>query len=164
MADTSDKRRRHEGGDSDDVREIRKYANRRLYDLRSSRYINRDDLRRFIAQGETIRVIDDVGGEDITRTLLLQLLAEQELGGKPVLSDTILTELIRYYEHPMQPLLGTYLQRSIETFIAQRHTLQDQFQKVLDAVPGGDLVQDNLKRFLDSQQLFASRGGRRKRD
>ena len=121
-------------------------------------------LRHLIAEGETVRVIDETSGEDITRTLLLQLLAEQELGGRPVLSDTILTELIRYYEHPMQPLLGTYLQRSIEAFIAQRHTLQDQFQRALDAVPGADLLQDNLRRFLDSQQVFARRSGRRKRD
>jgi polyhydroxyalkanoate synthesis repressor PhaR len=137
---------------SEDHREIRKYANRRLYDLRSSRYINRDDLRELIAGGETVHVIDDVSGEDITRSLLLQLLAEQELGGQPVLSDTILTELIRYYQHPMQALLGTYLQKSIEGFIAQRQGLQGQLQKVLDAVPGADLAQDSLKRFFELQQ------------
>ena len=135
-----------------DVREIRKYANRRLYDLRSSRYINREGLRELIAAGENVRVVDDVSGEDITRALLLQLLAEQELGGQPVLSNTILTELIRYYQHPMQALLGSYLQKSMEGFIAQRQGLQGQLQKVLDAVPGGELAQDSLKRFLDLQQ------------
>lgn len=137
---------------SGDVREIRKYANRRLYDLRSSRYINRDGLRDLIADGETVRVIDDVSGEDITRALLLQLLAEQELGGQPVLSDAILTELIRYYQHPMQALLGSYLQKSMESFIAQRQGLQGQIQKVLDSVPGTDLAQDSLKRFFELQE------------
>jgi polyhydroxyalkanoate synthesis repressor PhaR len=150
--------------DEDGVREIRKYANRRLYDLRSSRYINRDDLRALIADGFTVRVIDDVSGEDITRSLLLQLLAEQELGGQPVLSDTILTELIRYYQHPMQALLGSYLQKSIETFISQRNTLQGQLQKVLDAVPGADLAQANLERFLRSQADRFTRGGPGRKD
>ncbi len=137
---------------SEDVREIRKYANRRLYDLRSSRYINRDRLRELIAGGETVRVVDEVSGEDITRALLLQLLAEQELGGEPVLSDAILTELIRYYQHPMQALLGSYLQKSMESFIAQRQGLQGQIQKVLDAVPGADLAQESFKRFLELQE------------
>ena len=151
--------------DDEKLREIRKYANRRLYDLRTSRYINRDDLRELIADGYTVRVIDDVSGEDITRALLLQLLAEQELGGQPVLSDTILTELIRYYQHPMQALLGSYLQKSIETFIAQRQNLQGQLQKVLDAVPGADIAQANLERFFESQNFpFSRRGGRSKRD
>ncbi len=137
---------------SEDVREIRKYANRRLYDLRSSRYINRDRLRELIAGGETVRVVDEVSGEDITRALLLQLLAEQELGGEPVLSDAILTELIRYYQHPMQALLGSYLQKSMESFIAQRQGLQGQIQKVLDSVPGADLAQESFKRFLELQE------------
>lgn len=145
----------------DDVREIRKYANRRLYDLRSSRYINRDGLRDLIAAGERVRVVDEVSGEDITRSLLLQLLAEQELGGQPVLSDAILTELIRYYQHPMQALLGSYLQKSMEAFIAQRQGLQGQLQKVLDTVPGSDLAQDSLKRLLELQQrAFSAAPGR----
>jgi len=139
-----------------DVREVRKYANRRLYDLRSSRYINRDGLRELIAAGERVRVVDEVSGEDITRALLLQLLAEQELGGQPVLSDTILTELIRYYQHPMQALLGSYLQKSMEAFIAQRQGLQGQLQKVLDTVPGSELAQDSLKRLLELQQRALS--------
>ncbi|MEL7043465.1 MAG: polyhydroxyalkanoate synthesis repressor PhaR [Pseudomonadota bacterium] len=143
--------------DRENLREIRKYANRRLYDLRTSRYINRDDLRELIADGYTVRVVDDVSGEDITRSLLLQLLAEQELGGQPVLSDAILTELIRYYQHPMQALLGSYLQKSIETFIAQRQNLQGQLQKMLDAVPGADLAQANLERFFESQNFFFGR-------
>jgi len=150
--------------DGNGVREVRKYANRRLYDLRRSRYINRDDLRALIADGHTVRVVDDVSGEDITRALLLQLLAEQELGGQPVLSDTILTELIRYYQHPMQALLGSYLQKSIETFISQRNSLQGQLQKVLDAVPGADLAQANLERFLRSQTERFTRGGPERKD
>jgi polyhydroxyalkanoate synthesis repressor PhaR len=148
--------------DDDKLREVRKYANRRLYDLRRSRYINRDDLRELIAEGYTVRVVDDVSGEDITRSLLLQLLAEQELGGQPVLSDTILMELIRYYQHPMQALLGSYLQKSIETFIAQRQTLQGQLQKVLDAVPGADIAQSNLERLFDGPGFPFGKNNRRK--
>ncbi len=146
---------------AESVRHIRKYANRRLYDLQRSRYINRDDLRALIAEGETIQVTDDVSGEDITRSLLLQLLSEQELGGRPVLSDAVLTELIRYYEHPMQPLLGAVLQRSIEAFIEQRQGLQGQMQKMLDSIPGADMARDNLRQLAEFQESLL--GGRSKR-
>ena len=143
------------------IREVRKYANRRLYDLQTSRYINREDLRRLIAAGETVRVVDDVSGDDITRALLLQLLAEQELGGQPVLSDTLLTELIRYYEHPMQAVLGSYLQQSMEAFLEQRQGLQGQLEEMLDALPGSDLARENLRRFAEFQKsvLGAATGG-----
>ncbi len=152
-----------DGSTDTGYREIRKYANRRLYDLQSSRYINREDLRSLIASGETVRVIDEVSGEDITRSLLLQLLAEQELGGQPVLSDAMLTELIRYYEHPMQAVLGTYLQQSMEAFLEQRQGLQGQMQKVLDILPGSDLARENLQRFIELQQSMLKAGtmGRR---
>lgn len=139
-------------------REIRKYANRRLYDLAASRYINRDGLRELIAQGENVRVIDDVSGEDITRALLLQLLSEQELGGRPVLSDTILMELIRLCEHPMQAALGSYLQQSIEAFIQQRQSMQEPFRGMSEGFPGSDfsdLVRANLESWMAlSQSMF----------
>ncbi|MEM8491407.1 MAG: polyhydroxyalkanoate synthesis repressor PhaR [Pseudomonadota bacterium] len=149
-----------------EFREIRKYANRRLYDMQESRYINRDDLRTLIADGESVRVVDETSGDDITRSLLLQLLAEQELGGQPVLSDRMLTELIRYYEHPMQAVLGQYLQQTMELFIEQRQGFQGQAQKVLDALPGSDLAKDNLQRFMDWQKSvldpMSSTQGRRR--
>ena len=143
-----------------DVREVRKYANRRLYDVRESRYINREDLRKLIAAGEQVKVIDETSGENITRALLLQLLAEQEQGGQPVLSDRILTELIRYYEHPMQALFASYLQQSMEAFIEQRQSLQGQWQNLLGSVPGvnaGQMARENLDRWMEMQKsLFAS--------
>ena len=148
---------------TESVRHIRKYGNRRLYDLERSRYINRNDLRKLIAEGETVRVTDDVSGEDITRSLLMQLLSEQELGGRPVLSDALLTELIRYYEHPMQPLLGAYLQQSIETFLEQRQSLQGQVDKMLDTIPGAASARDNLRKLLDMQASILGAGGSKDR-
>ncbi len=149
------------------VREIRKYANRRLYDLRSSRYINREELRRLIAGGEQVRVIDESSGDDITRSLLLQLLAEQEQGGTPVLSNEILVELIRYYEHPMQALFARYLQQSMQAFMEQRQGMQGQLQELLDRLPGAELARENLDRWSDLQQelldSLSQRSGRRRR-
>jgi polyhydroxyalkanoate synthesis repressor PhaR len=151
-----------------EYREIRKYANRRLYDLECSRYINRDDLRELITGGHQIRVIDDVSGGDITRSLLLQLLAEQELGGQPALSNAVLTELIRFCNHPMQALLGSYLQQSIEKFVGQRQKLQGQVQKVLDGIPGAgisDIAGIRLDDWLSAQRQFleATLGKKRRR-
>ena len=102
---------------------IRKYANRRLYDTEASRHINKDDVRKLIAAGKDIRIVEDGSGDDITRSVLLQLVAEQELGGKPVLSDQMLTQIIRFSGHPMQGVLGSYLQQSFETFLQQQATL-----------------------------------------
>ena len=107
---------------------IRKYANRRLYDTEASRHINKEDVRKLIASGKDVRIVDEGSGDDITRSVLLQLVAEQELGGQPVLSDQMLTQIIRFYDHPMQGMLCSYLQQSFESFLQQQSTLQEQMQ------------------------------------
>jgi polyhydroxyalkanoate synthesis repressor PhaR len=118
-----------------DARVIRKYANRRLYDTESSKHINHDDVRRLIADGLDVKVIDDTSGEDITRGVLLQLVAEQERGGRPVLSDQMLMHIIRFYEHPMQGVFGAWLQQSFETFLQQQQNLQEQVKNLFGSGP-----------------------------
>src|SRR5215472_7563978 len=76
---------------------IRKYANRRLYDAHDSRHVTLDDLRKLIAGGERIKVVDDKSGEDLTRSILLQIIASQEQFGTPVLSTQLLEAIIRFY-------------------------------------------------------------------
>src|SRR5688572_6002370 len=76
---------------------IKKYANRRLYDAASSRHVTLDDLRRLIVQGEKLKVIDDKTREDITRSVLLQIISEQEHLGRPILTIPVLETLIRFY-------------------------------------------------------------------
>ena len=136
---------------------IRKYANRRLYDTEASRHINKDDVRKLIAAGKDVRITEDGSGDDITRSVLLQLVAEQELGGKPVLSDQMLTQIIRFYDHPMQGVLGSYLQQSFETFLQQQSTLQEQMQELMRNGPFAvmkDVAKQNMEAWQAMQKAF----------
>ena len=136
---------------------IRKYANRRLYDTEASRHINKDDVRKLIAAGKDVRILEDGSGDDITRSVLLQLVAEQELGGKPVLSDQMLTQIIRFYGHPMQGVLGSYLQQSFETFLQQQSTLQEQMQELMRNGPFAvmkDVAKQNMEAWQAMQKAF----------
>ena len=136
---------------------IRKYANRRLYDTEASRHINKDDVRKLIAAGKDVRIVEDGSGDDITRSVLLQLVAEQELGGRPVLSDQMLTQIIRFYDHPMQGVLGNYLQQSFETFLQQQSTLQEQMQELMRSGPFSvmqDVAKQNMEAWHAMQRAF----------
>jgi len=136
---------------------IRKYANRRLYDTEASRHINKDDVRKLIASGKDVRILEDGSGDDITRSVLLQLVAEQELGGKPVLSDQMLTQIIRFYDDPMQGVLGSYLQQSFETFLQQQATLQEQMQELMRSGPFAvmkDVAKQNMEAWQAMQKAF----------
>jgi polyhydroxyalkanoate synthesis repressor PhaR len=99
-------------------RTVKKYANRRLYDTEASRHVTLDGIRQLVAGGEDVVVIDDTTGEDITRSILLQVIAEQEQGGRPILSVEMLRHIIRFYGNPLQELMGGYLERSLDVFMA----------------------------------------------
>jgi polyhydroxyalkanoate synthesis repressor PhaR len=136
---------------------IRKYANRRLYDTEASCHINKEDVRKLIASGHDVRIVDEGSGDDITRSVLLQLVAEQELGGQPVLSDQMLTQFIRFYDHPMQGVLGSYLQQSFESFLQQRSTLQEQMQEMMRSGPFAvmkDVAKQNIEAWQAMQTAF----------
>src|SRR5450631_770075 len=81
---------------------IRKYSNRRLYDTSGSRHVTLDDLRQLVVAGEKIKVVDDKSGDDLTRSVLLQIIAEQEQFGLPVLGCDLLEMIIRFYGGPMK--------------------------------------------------------------
>jgi polyhydroxyalkanoate synthesis repressor PhaR len=136
---------------------IRKYANRRLYDTEASRHINKEDVRKLIAAGEDVQIVDEGSGDDITRSVLLQLVAEQELGGQPVLSDQMLTQIIRFYDHPMQGMLGSYLQQSFESFLQQQSSLQEQMQELMKSGPFAvmqDVARQNMEAWQAMQRAF----------
>lgn len=100
-------------------RVIKKYANRRLYDASQSRHITLDDIRNMIIAGERIKVVEDKTNEDITRLILLQVIADQEQFGHPILSTCLLESLIRFYGNSLQGFLSTHLEKSVETFMHQ---------------------------------------------
>jgi len=101
---------------------IKKYANRRLYDASISRHVTLDDIRRLIVGGEKITVVEDKTGEDITRLILLQVIAEQEHGGQPILSTQTLESIIRCYGNAMEQGMARCLEQSVLRFSHERQT------------------------------------------
>ena len=120
---------------------IKKYANRRLYDASQSRHVTLDDIREFIVQGEKVRVVEDKTGDDITRLILLQVIAEQEQFGKPILSSSVLESIIRFYGNGLQDFMTRYLEKSVETFSAQQEQLQAQVSRLMAQAPVGSLAE-----------------------
>ena len=114
---------------------IKKYANRRLYDASISKHVTLEDIRDLIVRGEKIRVVEDKTGEDITRLILLQVIAEQEQFGKPILTTHLLESIIRYYGGPMQDFMARYLEQSVAAFMRQQESVQQQISQMLTSAP-----------------------------
>ncbi|MGI9322768.1 MAG: polyhydroxyalkanoate synthesis repressor PhaR, partial [Pseudomonadales bacterium] len=103
------------------MRAYKKYPNRRLYDIEGSKYVTVEDIRKEIIQGESISVVDSKTEKDLTRTVLMQIIAEQEDAGRePVLTNRALEQLIRFYGDTMQGIFGKYIEQSIMTFLDQQ--------------------------------------------
>lgn len=108
------------------MREFKKYPNRRLYDIQESKYVTVEDIRKIILEGESISVVDSKTEKDLTRSVLLQIISEQEgEGHEPILTNRVLEQLIRFYGDAMQSVFGRYIEQSIMNFLEQ----QDRFQK-----------------------------------
>lgn len=114
-----------------DVRTIKKYPNRRLYDTHISRYITLHEIRELVLQGVHFRVEDKRTHEDITRSILLQVIAEQEEGGDPIFTNELLEFIIRYYGDPMQNSIGRYLELSARLFQEQQDHFTEQLRQML---------------------------------
>jgi polyhydroxyalkanoate synthesis repressor PhaR len=106
------------------IRIIKKYPNRRLYDTEISSYVTLEDVRQLIVDGESFEVRDARSGKDLTRAVLLQILAEHEDIGQPIFSTQLLTTVIRFYGDSLQGIIGNYLERSIQTFSEQQQQLR----------------------------------------
>jgi polyhydroxyalkanoate synthesis repressor PhaR len=117
-------------------RVIKKYPNRRLYDTALSRYITLEDVRRLVHDGVEFVVRDAQTDEDLTRSILLQIISEQEAGGDPIFTIPALTQIIRFYGDAVQGLASDFLQRSLAAFGAQ----QVQFRRQLDQIVTQDAV------------------------
>ena len=112
------------------LRLIKKYPNRRLYDTKTSSYITLADVKQMVLKQEDFQVVDAKSGEDLTRQILLQIILEEESGGVPMFSSNLLSQLIRSYGNAMQGFMGTYLEKNIRAFQDIQKTLQDQSQKM----------------------------------
>lgn len=127
---------------------IKKYANRRLYDASQSRHITLDDIRSMVIAGERVKVIEDKTNEDITRLILLQVIADQEQFGRPILSTQLLESLIRFYGNSLQGFLSAYLEKSVETFMRQQEVVQSQLARMMTSAPlsaMSELTRHNLE-------------------
>jgi polyhydroxyalkanoate synthesis repressor PhaR len=126
---------------------IKKYPNRRLYDTTASAYITLHDVKKFVLDGVTFEVHDARTNEDLTRSILLQIILEEESGGVPMFTSDMLSNIIRYYGHAMQGLMGSYLERSIGAFHEAQRKFQEQTQSLGGAAPlfGSDAISQVLK-------------------
>ena len=107
-------------------RVIKKYPNRRLYDTTTSTYITLAEVKQLVMASENLVVRDAKTGEDITRSILLQIILEEEAGGAPMFSEAVLANIIRFYGHAMQGFMGSYLEKNIQMFTDMQARLAEQ--------------------------------------
>lgn len=131
-------------------RVIKKYPNRRLYDTVESRYITLADIRRLVVEHIDFVVIDKKSQADITRSILLQVIAEQEHAGEPVMSRDFLSQVIRTYGGQLQGVVGSYLEQSLKLFNAQQREMRDRVRNVVGVDPleaASQVAQKNYQRW-----------------
>ena len=145
-------------------RVLKKYPNRRLYDTATSKYITLEDVRRLVLEGVQFVVRDAKTDEDITRTVLLQVIAEQEEAGQPIFTIPILTQIIQFYGDAVQGLASEFLQRSLVAFGEQQRLFRRQLEDVMakDALSAmSDLTRQNLAMWQDVGGAWFRPGGER---
>ncbi len=138
---------------------IKKYANRRLYNTGSSTYVTLEDLAGMVKNGEDFIVYDAKSGEEITRSVLTQIIFEQEnKGGQNLLPITFLRQLIRFYGDSMQMLVPRYLEVSIESLTREQEKFRQQLSQAFGVGPFGaleDQVRRNMEMFERAFAMFA---------
>jgi len=107
-------------------RVIKKYPNRRLYDTESSAYVTLTQVRELVMKRTPFTVRDAKTGEDLTRSILLQIILEEEAGGAPMFTEAMLANIIRFYGHAMQGFMGSYLEKNIQAFMEIQAKLAEQ--------------------------------------
>lgn len=131
------------------LRVIKKYPNRRLYDTKTSSYITLADVKDLVIKNENFQVVDAKSSEDLTRSILLQIILDEETGGMPMFTSDLLSQLIRFYGNAMQGMVGGYLEKNIHTFIEIQKQLQEQSKNLY-----GDntkINQDMWSQFMNFQ-------------
>jgi polyhydroxyalkanoate synthesis repressor PhaR len=136
------------------IRIIKKYPNRRLYDTEISSYVTVEDIRQLVMTGEAFEVHDAKSGADLTRQVLLQIISErEETGGQPMLSTQLLSQLIRFYGDQLQGFMGSYLEKSLQTFMDQQSQFRTQLNSLIGQSPIG-VLQTTTERNLEIFKQF----------
>lgn len=149
------------------ARTIKKYPNRRLYDTEESRYITLSDVRDLVLQKVDFVVIDKKSGDDITRNILLQVIAEQEQHGEGLMSEDFLSQVIRSYGKVVPGFLTKYLEQSMKLFVNQQQSLRGQVKRVVGVDPVevvADAAQKNFNRWKSLQDEVLRRFSTTTRD
>ena len=138
---------------------IKKYANRRLYNTGTSTYVTLEDLATMVKDGQNFVVYDAKTGEDITRSVLAQIIFEQEnKEGQSLLPITFLRQLIRFYGDSMQMLVPRYLEQSMQSFTGQQDKFREQMAHAFGGVGFGSMeeqVRRNMEMFEKAFSMFA---------
>jgi polyhydroxyalkanoate synthesis repressor PhaR len=114
---------------------IKKYPNRRLYDTQTSAYITLSDVKQLVLDNQSFTVVDAKTGDDLTRSILLQIILEEEASGTPMFSSAALAQIIRYYGHAMQGMMGSYLEKNIQAFIDIQNKLAESSKGMYEGQP-----------------------------
>lgn len=127
---------------------IKKYPNRRLYDTATSAYITLNDVKQLVLQNQSFKVVDAKTGDDLTRSILLQIILEEESGGVPMFTGPMLEHIIRFYGHAMQGMMGAYLEKNIQAFIDIQSKFAEQSKGMYEGAP---ITADVWTQFLNVQ-------------
>ena len=156
---------------------LKKYPNRRLYDTQLSSYITLADVKAMVLSCERFEVRDAKTGEDLTRSILLQIILEEESGGVPIFSAAMLSQIIRFYGHAMQGMMGSYLEKNLQTFTEIQARLSEQgLQNPVTQTPEmwaqflsgqapvvqglmGNYLEQSRKMFAQMQEQMAKQAG-----
>jgi polyhydroxyalkanoate synthesis repressor PhaR len=136
---------------------IKKYPNRRLYDTEISKYVTLDDIKKLVMDGVEFCVKDAKSDEDITRNILLQIIAEQEDEGQPIFSTDSLTQIIRFYGDAMQGAASDFMSQSLQMFVEQQQRFQEQVADAVAQSPVAamnELTKRNLAMWREMQDNF----------
>ncbi len=140
---------------------IKKYPNRRLYDTAISSYITLEDVRQLVLDGEDFEVRDAKTGEDLTRSVLLQIITEHEERGAPLFSTRLLAQLIRFYGDSLQGFMGSYLERATQAFLEQQQQFRHQLGQLMGQTPMAllnEMAERNLEALRKLQEAFLGGG------
>lgn len=128
-------------------RVIKKYPNRRLYDTDTSSYITLTEIKRLVMDSEVFAVVDAKSGEDITRSILLQIILEEEANGSPMFTASVLANIIRFYGHTMQGMMGGYLEKNMQA-------LMDMQVPIVPGVAGNNMFQQMQEQMQKQTEQF----------
>ena len=133
---------------------IKKYANRRLYNTDTSSYITLDDLAGMVRENIDFKVLDAKSGDDITHTILTQIIVDEESSGAQMLPVSFLRDLISMYGNSMQSMMPSYLEASMATFRKNREELQDAFKSGLTGNPLAKIAETNIRMMQNAAEAL----------